>query len=81
MFFKTKLSKIKKIENDTKYHVVFVIDDEVVDIIRCNLRLFAILTSNPTAVGFVPEPGGTVPQVGWQYKDNEFKPPAFDIID
>ena len=81
MLFKTKSNKVKEIENNSKYHVAFVIDNEVVDIIRCNLRLFSILTSSPTAVGFLTTDGGTIPQIGWQYKDDEFKAPAFDITE
>ena len=71
--------KFEKINNDSKYHVAFVIDKEVVDIIRCNVRLFSILTSNPIVVGFVPEDGKPVPKPGWKFYDNEFHPIEYNI--
>jgi len=66
--------KFEKVAEEAKYHVAFVIDEEVVDIIKCNVRLFSILTSNPVAVGFVPEEGKPIPKAGWKFYDNAFWP-------
>jgi hypothetical protein len=53
-------------------NIAFVIDDEVVEIIHCQPKMAAILTSEPL---IIPIESGIIVKPGYKYINGEFKKP------
>lgn len=59
--------------------LIFVIEDEVVQIFMCDDRMAAILQSNPTVIDVTSRDivlDG--PQIGWTYDGENFTPPFYE---
>lgn len=77
MFIKKTLRKKEAqdfISNNALYKVALIIDEKVIDIITCNERLCAILTSNPTIIGYPSDADGVENiKPGWKYSNGVFQ--------
>jgi hypothetical protein len=80
LFKKSNLEQSKVDEDfyneNTSYKVAIILDGKVVDVITCNARMCAILTSNPTLIGFsskIEDANNIKP--GWTFKDGIFRQP------
>jgi hypothetical protein len=75
--FKRKKTTTLPVGLNDQYRVAFIVDDRVVEIINCNARFAAILTSGPTAVAFKSDlEDASFVKLGWKYEDGIFKEPS-----
>jgi hypothetical protein len=78
---KNKINK-QKLQNEMaqdSVFLVFVIDDEVVDILTCNEKFAAILQSSPKIIELdIEDPFFNGPKIGWKYTGKDFYPQGIE---